>query len=75
MVLLRRGDLSVTDVCMAVGYSSLGTFSSRFAELVGVSPSTYRQRSGGDAAGIPPCIAKHVTRPVRNREAARVGDP
>ncbi len=69
MALLRRGDLSVTEVCFAVGCSSLGTFSTRFTELVGVPPSTYRRDSAGAAAGIPPCIAKQVTRPVRNREA------
>ncbi|MDY6808375.1 MAG: helix-turn-helix transcriptional regulator [Actinomycetota bacterium] len=68
MTLLRRGDLSVTDVCFAVGFSSLGTFSTRFTELVGTPPSEYRHH--GDAiAGIPPCLAKQVTRPVRNREA------
>jgi AraC-like DNA-binding protein len=71
MTLLRRGDLSVTDVCFAVGCSSLGTFSTRFTELVGVPPSTYRAREAARAtAGIPPCVAKQVTRPVRNREAA-----
>lgn len=69
MTLLRRGDLSVTDVCFAVGCSSLGTFSTRFSELVGMPPSTYRHLAADDAAGIPPCVAKQVTRPVRNREA------
>jgi AraC-like DNA-binding protein len=69
MALLRRGDLSVTEVCFEVGCSSLGTFSSRFTELVGVPPSTYRREAAGEMAGIPPCIAKQVTRPVRNREA------
>jgi AraC-like DNA-binding protein len=69
MTLLRRGDLSVTEVCFAVGCSSLGTFSSRFTELVGVPPSTYRRDAARAAAGIPPCVAKQVTRPVRNREA------
>ncbi|MEE6281039.1 helix-turn-helix transcriptional regulator [Georgenia sp. MJ170] len=72
MALLRRGDLSVTEVCFAVGCSSLGTFSSRFSELVGMPPSEYRQRAAEDAAGIPPCVVKQVTRPVRNREAAAV---
>jgi AraC-like DNA-binding protein len=66
MALLRRGDRSVTDVCFEVGCSSLGTFSTRFTELVGVSPSTYR-RDAGVIDGIPPCIAKRVTRPVRNQ--------
>ena len=69
MALLQRGDLSVTEVCFAVGCSSLGTFSTRFAELVGVPPSVYRTQVAEAAAGIPPCVAKKVTRPVRNREA------
>ena len=68
MALLRRGDLSVTEVCFAVGFTSLGTFSTRFAELVGMAPSAYRA-SADLGAGIPPCVAKKVTRPVRNREA------
>ncbi|MFD1858621.1 AraC family transcriptional regulator [Aeromicrobium camelliae] len=69
MVLLRRGDLSVTDICFTVGYGSLGTFSTRFTELVGMSPSAYRVKAAQDAAGIPPCVAKQVTRPIRNQEA------
>ncbi|MFA9432516.1 helix-turn-helix transcriptional regulator [Egicoccus sp. AB-alg2] len=69
MALLRRGDLSVTEVCFAVGCASLGTFSTRFTELVGVPPSVYRQQQAQAAAGMPPCVAKRVTRPVRNREA------
>jgi AraC-like DNA-binding protein len=69
MTLLRRGDLSVTEVCFAVGCSSLGTFSTRFTELVGVSPSIYRREGARASAGMPPCVAKQVTRPVRNREA------
>ncbi|HEU4911456.1 MAG TPA: helix-turn-helix transcriptional regulator [Actinomycetes bacterium] len=68
MALLRRGDLSVTEVCVAVGCSSLGTFSTRFTELVGMPPSTYRRRAAS-GAGLPSCVAKQVTRPVRNREA------
>jgi transcriptional regulator GlxA family with amidase domain len=70
MALLRQGDLSVTDVCFTVGCSSLGTFSTRFTELVGVPPSTYRREATGEMAGVPPCVTKQVTRPVRNREAA-----
>ena len=70
MALLRRGDLSVTEVCFAVGCSSLGTFSTRFTELVGVPPSTYRHEAAGATAGMPPCVAKQVTRPIRNREAS-----
>jgi AraC-like DNA-binding protein len=69
MALLRRGDLSVTEVCFAVGCSSLGTFSTRFAELVGVPPSVYRRDAARNVAGIPACVAQKVTRPVRNREA------
>ena len=69
MALLQRGDLSVTEVCFAVGSSSLGTFSMRFTELVGVPPSVYRRQATGAAAGMPPCVAKQVTRPIRNREA------
>jgi AraC-like DNA-binding protein len=68
MALLRRGDLSVTEVCFEVGCSSLGTFSTRFTELVGVPPSVYRREAAG-AAGIPSCVEKQVTRPIRNREA------
>ncbi len=70
MALLRSGDLSVTEVCFAVGCQSLGTFSTRFSELVGVPPSVYRRKAAGEMAGIPPCVAKQVTRPVRNREAS-----
>ena len=69
MALLRRGDLSVTEVCFAVGCSSLGTFSTRFSELVGMPPSTYQRRAADATAGIPACVAKQVTRPIRNREA------
>ncbi len=69
MALLRRGDLSVTEVCFAVGCASLGTFSTRFIELVGVSPSAYRRQAARATAGMPPCVAKQVTRPIRNREA------
>ncbi len=70
MALLRRGDLSVTDVCFAVGCSSLGTFSTRFTQLVGVPPSVYRREGADATAAMPPCIAKQVTRPIRNREAS-----
>ncbi|HZD23483.1 MAG TPA: helix-turn-helix domain-containing protein, partial [Acidimicrobiia bacterium] len=70
MALLRLGDLSVTEICFAVGCQSLGTFSTRFTELVGVAPSVYQREATGDMAGVPPCVVKQVTRPVRNREAA-----
>jgi AraC-like DNA-binding protein len=75
MTLLRRGDLSVTEVCFAVGCSSLGTFSTRFSELVGMSPSAYRRLAAEDAAGIPACVAKQVMRPIRNREAGPSPSP
>ena len=74
MALLRRGDLSVTEVCFEVGCTSLGTFSTRFAELVGMPPSAYRRDQAQATAGMPACVAKQVTRPVRNREAA-AGEP
>jgi len=77
MALLRRGDLSVTEVCFAVGCSSLGTFSTRFTELVGVPPGVYRSEASNAIEGIPSCVAKQVTRPlrdsVRNREATGSG--
>jgi AraC-like DNA-binding protein len=69
MALLRRGELSVTEVCFAVGCSSLGTFSTRFTELVGVPPSTYRRDAADATVGMPPCVAKQVSRPIRNQEA------
>ena len=69
MALLRRGDLSVTDVCFEVGCSSLGTFSTRFTELTGMSPSTYRRQQAKATVGMPSCVARQVTRPIRNREA------
>jgi AraC-like DNA-binding protein len=69
MALLRRGDLSVTEVCFAVGCSSLGTFSTRFTELVGMPPSVYRNQTDRPTAEIPSCVSKQVTRPIRNREA------
>ena len=69
MALLRRGDLSVTEVCFEVGCSSLGTFSSRFAALVGMPPSEYRREQARATAGMPSCVAKQVTKPIRNREA------
>lgn len=75
MALLRRGDLSVTEVCFAVGCSSLGTFSTRFTELVGMPPSVYRTRAADSLAGLPSCVAKQVSRPIRNREASDSGTP
>ncbi|MBG0741154.1 helix-turn-helix transcriptional regulator [Paeniglutamicibacter antarcticus] len=69
MVLLRVSELSVTEICFAVGYASLGTFSTRFTELVGMPPSVYRNQVAKGCASLPPCVAKQVTRPVRNQEA------
>lgn len=71
--LLRESELSVTEICFEVGCTSLGTFSSRFSELIGMPPSTYRQRAKKSAAGLPPCLAKRVMKPIRNREARAVG--
>ncbi|WP_335936565.1 helix-turn-helix transcriptional regulator [Streptomyces sp. PTD5-9] len=67
--LLRRGDLSVTEVCFAVGCTSLGSFSTRFTQLVGENPSSYRARRHDHAAAVPACMAKIHTRPVRIGEA------
>jgi AraC-like DNA-binding protein len=75
MALLRRGDLTVTEVCFAVGCSSLGSFSSRFTQLVGVSPSTYRREMARATAGIPSCVAKQVTRPIRGNNPSGTEKP
>lgn len=66
MALFRNTDLSVTDVCMEVGCTSLGSFSARFSELVGEAPSAYRARSHDELAGVPSCVVKQVTRPRRS---------
>ena len=71
MALLRHRDLSVTDVCMAVGFTSLGSFSSTFTRLVGEPPSAYRARDHSGFTSVPPCIARAWTRPSRNGEARR----
>ncbi len=63
--LLRRGDLSVTEVCMAVGCTSLGSFSARFTQLVGEAPTAYRARDHGALARVPGCVARDLTRPSR----------
>ncbi|HEY6730633.1 MAG TPA: helix-turn-helix transcriptional regulator [Solirubrobacterales bacterium] len=70
--LLRRGEMSVSEVCMEVGCTSLGSFSARFAQLVGETPTAYRARDHGALAGVPGCIAKDVTRP--SREPSRIGE-
>ncbi|MCB7137521.1 helix-turn-helix transcriptional regulator [Cellulosimicrobium marinum] len=74
MTLLRHGHLTVTEVCFTVGYQSLGTFSTRFTELVGMPPSEYARRAhDAGTAELPSCVTKQATRPVRNREAPAVG--
>jgi AraC-like DNA-binding protein len=70
--LLRHRDISVTEACMEVGCTSLGSFSSRFTELVGETPTAYRARDHGALAGVPGCIAKDLTRP--SREPSRIGE-
>jgi AraC-like DNA-binding protein len=78
-LLLRRGDLTVTEVCLEVGCSSLGSFSARFTELVGETPTTYRARDHAALANVPGCIAKDLTRPsrrpIRTGEARRAAAP
>lgn len=69
MALLRTTRRPVTDVCMEVGFSSPGTFSTRFRELVGVPPSTYRDHGAELTDQMAPCIARRVSRPIRNGEA------
>jgi transcriptional regulator GlxA family with amidase domain len=70
--LLRGGDLSVSEVCVAVGCSSLGSFSARFTELVGETPTAYRARGHDGLASVPGCIAKDLTRP--SRKPSRIGE-
>jgi AraC-like DNA-binding protein len=69
MALLRRGDRTVTEVCMEVGCTSLGSFSARFTEIVGETPSAYRARCHEATALVPACIVKAWTRPSRIKEA------
>ena len=75
--LLRRDDVSVTEVCMAVGCTSLGSFSSRFTKLVGETPTAYRARDHRALAKVPGCIAKDLTRPSRklSRNGETTGSP
>jgi transcriptional regulator GlxA family with amidase domain len=70
--LLRGGDLSVTDVCLAVGCTSLGSFSARFTQLVGETPTSYRARDHTALASVPGCIARDLTRP--DRGSSRIGE-
>lgn len=69
--LLRRGDMSVTEACIAVGCTSLGSFSARFTQLVGETPTAYRARDHGALASVPGCIARDATRP--SRDSSRIG--
>ena len=66
---LLRDGTTVTDACMAVGCTSLGSFSSRFTEIVGETPSAYRARDHSAHEAIPPCVSKVVTRPQRHPAA------
>lgn len=70
--LLRRGDLSITEVCLEVGCTSLGSFSARFTELVGETPTAYRARDHSTLKSVPGCLAKDVTRP--SRKSSRIGE-
>ncbi|QIM18018.1 helix-turn-helix transcriptional regulator [Leucobacter coleopterorum] len=70
MTLLRRDNLSVTEVCFAVGYGSLGTFSTRFSELVGLSPRAYRQAAESGIDDLPSCVVSRALKPVRNQEVS-----
>jgi AraC-like DNA-binding protein len=74
MALLRRGRMSVTDVCMAVGFTSLGSFSSTFARLVGEPPSAYRARDHSRLAPVPPCLARAWARPGWVAQPCRIGE-
>ena len=65
---LLRGGMTVTDACMAVGSTSLGSFSSRFTDLVWETPSVYRAREHSALIAMPPCVAKVSTRPTRSRK-------
>ena len=74
MGLLREGDLSVTDVCIAVGFTSLGSFSSTFTRLVGEPPSAYKARDHGRLAPVPPCMTRAWARPGWIAEPCRIGE-
>ncbi|MDH4117266.1 MAG: AraC family transcriptional regulator [Acidimicrobiia bacterium] len=73
--LLRGDDLSVTEICMAVGFTSLGSFSASFRNMVGESPTAYRARDHSDLASVPGCIARDATRPASSRIGEAVGAP
>jgi AraC-like DNA-binding protein len=70
--LLRRADLTVTEVCLEVGCTSLGSFSARFTEIVGETPTAYRARDHSALAGVPGCVARDITRP--SRKPSRIGE-
>ena len=70
--LLRRGDMSVTEACFAVGCSSLGSFSARFTEIVGETPSAFRARDHSDMEVVPACQAMILTRPRRPAQESRI---
>jgi transcriptional regulator GlxA family with amidase domain len=70
--LLRQGDQSVTEVCLAVGCTSLGSFSARFTALAGATPTAYRARDHGALVSVPGCIAKELTRPASG--PSRIGE-
>ena len=74
MALLRRGHMSVTDVCMAVGFTSLGSFSSTFTRLVGEPPSIYKARDHSRLAPVPPCMTRAWARPRWVAQPCRIGE-
>ena len=69
--LLRRGDMTVTEACLAVGCTSLGSFSARFTEVVGETPSTYLARNHDELRVVPACLAMVLSRPRRNDRRVR----
>lgn len=70
--MLRVGHLSVTEVCMAVGCTSLGSFSARFTQLVGQTPTAYRNGDHSELVNVPGCVARDLTRPTR--KPSRIGE-
>jgi AraC-like DNA-binding protein len=74
MALLRRSGMSVTDVCMAVGFTSVGSFSSTFTRLVGEPPSAYKARDHSRLAPVPPCVTRTWARPGWISEPCRIGE-
>lgn len=73
--MFRTTDMTVTEVCFAVGCTSLGSFSSKFTEVVGVNPAAYKARDHGELNDLSPCIARFATKPVRNGEAGPASAP